>query len=515
MAACLLCTLPVLLPVFPPMVDVPQHAAQIELFRQLQDPLFAYRDLFTTRLFTPYLFGYGLIALLAPVFGIVLACKLVIATALALLPPATRYFLRASGADSYWAWLVFPCLYGFSYQWGFINFLVAAPIGMAFLGMVWRRPAAGGWRSALGMILALYLLFFSHVLVLALFAAIATLQWWSTRSDLKAFVRSAWPLLTPLPLALLWLADNAAHPMSRLPPEWDLSWWTTLDSYYTQFAEWRTSHPSGWGRVSGLLPRLLGLRPDVLLTVAGLGLLLLPFAAGGQLTAQRQRYLPAVLIMAVLLLAPSEIFGVSFVFQRFTFLLLPLALAVIDAAPRPPRGRSRLRALAPVAATVWIGLMTVHALRFDDETRGFSQLLAQMEAGKRVLSLSFLHDDADSIAPTLVHLVAWYAALKGGVSDPSFAVTQVQPVVYAPQHMPTVRILGFEWFPQTFAWQYHAGWQYDYFVARAPADYGALLFRDASCWIDLVAQSGKWWLYRRAEHCPPPPSVYSPVPAPR
>jgi hypothetical protein len=100
-----------------------------------------------------------------------------------------------------------------------------------------------------------------------------------------------------------------------------------------------------------------------------------------------------------------------------------------------------------------------------------------------------------------VHFPAWYSALKGGVTDPSFAVTQIQPVVYRPDRKPNVRIQGFEWFPQKFDWQYHGGRQYDYFVARAPVDHGAFLFRAATCEIFLEAHAGRWWLYRRDPRC--------------
>jgi hypothetical protein len=64
LSACLLCGLPVWLPYYPPMVDLPQHAAQVTLLLNIGKPGFPFSDLFHLNLFTPYLLGYGLIAVL-------------------------------------------------------------------------------------------------------------------------------------------------------------------------------------------------------------------------------------------------------------------------------------------------------------------------------------------------------------------------------------------------------------------------------------------------------------------
>ncbi len=434
--------------------------------------------------------------------GIVTASKLVISIALAGFPVANRHFLRAAGADPYWAWLAFPVLYGFSYQWGFINFIVAAPIGLLFLSVVWRQQRRTSVQSALLMISMLYLLFFSHALILALFGGIAAIYWWCLARRFKDFLQMAWPLLTPLPLLIGWIVINQGHPMSKLPIEWDLSWFSTIDSYYVFMASWVNPEHIEWGRVNGFIPRLLGVRPGVITTLFGLMLFLLPLFAGYRITSSRARLIPLGVVAAVLLLSPSLFFGVAFVFQRFTFLALPFFFFMLDGPRVVIRPYQRvLRGLAPVIAFSWIAFMTSNALQFNQDAEGFESIFGKMEPGKRALSMIFERDDSYSIAPTFVHFAAWYSALKSGVTDPSFAVTQVQPITYRLDQQPTVRIQGFEWFPQKFDWQYHAGRQYDYFVARAPVDHGELLFRAATCQIELLAQKGHWWLYRRSSEC--------------
>ena len=61
LAASLLATIPVWIPTFPPMTDLPQHGAQIALLRQMLHPQqFAFAGDFDLNWFTPYLFGYML-----------------------------------------------------------------------------------------------------------------------------------------------------------------------------------------------------------------------------------------------------------------------------------------------------------------------------------------------------------------------------------------------------------------------------------------------------------------------
>ncbi|MDE2118432.1 MAG: hypothetical protein KGJ19_07540, partial [Betaproteobacteria bacterium] len=87
-----------------------------------------------------------------------------------------------------------------------------------------------------------------------------------------------------------------------------------------------------------------------------------------------------------------------------------------------------------------------------------------------------------------------------GITDPSFAQTYVQPVAYKPEYAPGVG-LGFEFNPKSFDWQAQEGYKYDYFVVHAAVDIGKFIFRNATCRIFLVTQSGQWWLYRREPGC--------------
>lgn len=500
--ACLLCGLPVWLPHFPPMVDIPQHAAQVSLFLNLGKPGFPFSEQFQVNWFTPYLLGYALVAIFTPLLGIVAACKLVIWLALAAFAFFTRIFLRQAGADPYWAWLTFPVLYGFTYQWGLLNFLVAAPVGILFLAVVWRQRARPDFHSSLLITLLLYLLLFSHALIMAFFSLIAVAYWLFSASRTRDFIKCAWPVFALAPMVLIWLFMSKNHPPINSPITWDLSWINSslVGSYYSG-SDHLLSKAAGWGRVTGFLPRLLGTHPELAVTLLGVTLFALPFLAGGRATRSRARLFPLLVITLILLLLPSGMFGIALNFQRFTYLVMPLFLVIIDRATATNRLQQCLCVIAPTIAFGWIFYMSNNALQFNKDAENFETILSQMEPGKRSLSLVFSRDDSRFIAPPFLHFPAWYSAINAGVTDYSFAATFMPPVNYKPGYIPKSTGGGLTWNPQSFDWRVYEGYKYDYFVVRSPVDVSTLIFKTATCRIGLAAHSGQWWLYRRDPRC--------------
>ena len=211
------------------------------------------------------------------------------------------------------------------------------------------------------------------------------------------------------------------HQSAHFPTGWDLSWFRTDDDYYFRIATWADQVNPGWGRINGFIPRLLGTRPQFALTLLGIFMLALPFLAGGRISRSRVRFIPVLVVSSILLLFPTFLFGTMYTFQRFTYLFVPLYLIMIDTPVSADRVQRSLRLLAPVIALVWIGYMSVHAVQFNKDMEGFDDVVAKMEPGKRALSLVFQRDDSHSIAPVFLHFPSWYAALKSGITDPSFA----------------------------------------------------------------------------------------------
>jgi hypothetical protein len=509
LATSLLGTIPVWIPTFPPMTDLPQHAVQITLLRAMLHPGFAYADLFDLNWFTPYLFGYGLVYGLVPFVGIVAACKIVIACSLVALPLSTALVMTETGTDRRWAMLAVPAMYGFSYHWGFLNFLVAAPVGLVFLWLTLRQARQPSLGKAIALAAGIILLFFCHALMCVFFGFIAgCILLWSGKSMLNAIARVL-PLTAVLPVAMLWGLRRKGPLVQILPPNWDLNWLTTQDVYYSLIAQWTTPDGWGWGRTAGLFPRLLGGLPGPLTTLVGLAIVLLPFAAGARTTRRPMIWVPFLVCMAVLLFVPGFFYGTDFIYQRFTVFALPLFLILLQ--PRP--GRALPRWTWPACAALvagWIAVVSMNAVRYEREAAGFDEILAHMEPGQRAMSFAFERDSDGTIAPPFLHFPAWYSAIKGGVVDPNAASEFAAPVFYRPGKRPVARPLGFEWDPGLFDWPLFHAEQYRYFVAKAPKDFGPWMFRNASCNTRLVYHVNHWWLYEKEPSCfavaPPHPA---------
>jgi len=500
LAASLLGTIPVWIPTFPPMTDLPQHGAQIALLRAMLHPGFAFASYFDIQWFTPYLFGYLLAYALVPFVGIVAACKIVIALSLVALPLATALIMKETGTDRRWAILAIPAMYGFSYHWGFLNFLVAAPIGLVFLWLTLRHAKQPTLGRAIALAVTIVALFFCHALICVFFGFIAgCILLWSGKSIPNAVLR-ALPLAAVVPIAILWTLRTTAQPIAIWIPDWDLHWVTTRDAYYSAIAQWTTPDGWGWGRTAGLFPRLLGALPGPLSTLVGLAIVLLPFAAGARVTRRPMIWLPLIVCVAVLLFMPGFFFGIDFIFQRFTVFALPLFLILLQ--QRPDRALPRWTWPACVALVAgWIAVVSMNAIVYEREAAGFDEILAHMEPGQRALSFAFERDSDGTIAPPFLHFPAWYSAVKGGVVDPSGAATMAAPVVYRPDKRPVARPFGFEWAPALFDWPLFHAEQYRYFIARAPKDFGPWIFRHATCNTRLVYHVNHWWLYEKDPAC--------------
>jgi hypothetical protein len=526
-AASLLATVAVWIPAYPPMCDLPQHAAQVTLMRALHDPGFAYSYLFQTNWFTPYLVGYALIYVLAPLLGIVLACKVVVTLALAGLPLSTALLLRETGSDVYWALLTIPAMYGFSYHWGLINYLLATPLGMIFLWLVMRHTRAPSVKSSLALAVLINVLFFCHALICAFFGLISAGYVICSRKTFKETLLGVAPLAAVIPVMVIWaLKALSPRQVVNLPVVWGLDWFNIDTRNYYGSTTWAQRPNPGWGRINGFFPRVLGTRPSLVWTIYGIALFSLPLLAGARFRRRPAMWVPLIVCAAMLLFLPEGAFDAAFVHARFAVFALPFFLFALEprgkssvprnmavkgkaskARKKPAFGLRRehlVAALGTGLVILWIAVVSLRAVDFDSQVKGFENVLSRMEPGQRVLSLMGMREDASSIAPTFLHFTAWYSAEKRGVVDPNFAAGIVEMVVYRPAGFAEAPPRGFEWYPRGFNWQQTGGYRYRYFVVRSLTDPGGFLFGNAPCSVRLDYQENAWWLYEKDPGCNAP-----------
>jgi hypothetical protein len=500
--ASLFATVPVWLPTFPPMTDLPLHAAQVASLGAMLHGGVPGDSPFYINWFTPYLAGYLLVYAVSSVVPIVIACKIVIAAAIAALPIATALLMTETGTDRRFALLVIPAMYGFAFHWGLLNFLVAAPIGLVFLWLTLRqarRPSAGG---AIGLAVAINALFFCHAMTCLFFGAIGTAIMVLRASTPVIAARRLLPLASVVPVMIAWGTRTIENPLARQPVDWDLNWLITSQGYYGFSAAWTTPGGFGWGRILGILPRLLGVVPGMLAAILGVTLFVIPWRAGARLTPRYELWAPIVVCLATLLFAPSTLFGIALTFQRFTLFVVPFLLIMLSPAPA---GRRWPRWLWPACALVaagWIAFVSANAIRFEKEAEGFPEIVARMEPGERVLSLIIDRDSTTAIAPVFLHFPSWYAALRGGIVDPSVAGTHVQLVLFRPGFESAARLSdGFEWHPAQFESGRFDVPPHRYFVVRTSRDPTTWVRRGAACPVHVVHQVNRWWLFESDRSC--------------
>ncbi len=244
---------------------------------------------------------------------------------------------------------------------------------------------------------------------------------------------------------------------------------------------------------------LLGNRGDTQAAVVG-GLLLLALVLSAKPRRAPLRWLAALTLVLVHLLAPHRAFGTSFLNERFAVFALPALLLVLLPSSRES-WRRVLRTGFVLATLGWLTVLTLRFQSFDSDARGFDEISAHMEPRRRVLSLGFLLVTPYTFipSPSFVHFPAWYQVQKGGRPGFSFAEFFPQLVRFRPGKKPRMT-KDLYWYPKRFRWELDG--DYDYFVLRAQKDPGPRLFASATEPVRLVAQSGVWWLYQREPRTP-------------
>jgi hypothetical protein len=207
-ALALLVAVAVIAPAYLPMVDWPQHGQQVAALADLALGRCEYAAIYRVNWLTPYWLGYLPATLLAFVLPVDLAMRLVLFAGLLALPLATRLLLRELGGDGWWSFAAFAALFGANFDWGFFNFLVAAPLALLVAWLTVRQLRAPSPARAAALALAGLGAFAGHAAAAAcaflLSGALALVV--AAEIGLASVARRILPLLVPALVALAWLA---------------------------------------------------------------------------------------------------------------------------------------------------------------------------------------------------------------------------------------------------------------------------------------------------------------------
>lgn len=287
-----------------------------------------------------------------------------------------------------------------------------------------------------------------------------------------------------------------------------------LAAYVAWIERGATTPPGSVPRVRAPVPRFQGLADKLGLTVTStlmtrLGvdlvasIVLLALAIVGAVATVRalrgatrtdpaRALLAGAAAMTVAFAAlPHAIGWFGFVDGRLVPAALVLALLAIDG--RTPRVYALLRRLAPVLAAAIVGVVLVASARFQDEARGYREVLGHVRGESRLLNLPLDPDSSVFVAHPFVHydklalvdrpLVVsdvWFH--QGSALYP----TAANPVLRLPSTYSESNLKSIDW-PA-----YHLE-DWDYVLIRVRPDGTPPPVPQT---LALEASAGGWWLYR-------------------
>ena len=444
----------------PPLQDLPQHVAAVQVMAHFGDGSLRYAETLEVELWrTQYLAFYLVCIALAWIVPALTAVKLVLTVSLVATPYAVRSVLRALRSDGWLALLVVPLLWNAHLILGFLNFVAAIPLALFALSVALRIRSEGFTRKrALLLGLLALLCFYTHVvpfglLLLGSFAV-------GLQRDLRAMARYAIPFSPALIATLVWMGTSPAG-QSTLSAA-SLGEDGRGEPVYAPFSRSLAELPS-W-----MLDVLPGDADDVLFVLWA------ALAGGALLWGQPIRHAPARSLRGRLVVVPLAAFVAYFVTPvsydwiwpinaRFPLLAAIFALVVL----RPIGGRwlrGAVLACATLLGLVSVSIVAEAALGFEEETGELDQALEAIPKGSRVVGLIYDRQSAHVRFAPYLHAVAWVQAERGGAVMFTFADFPQSPIRFREDERPPPVPPRWEWEPQRVG-PGGLGW-YEYVLAR-------------------------------------------------
>jgi hypothetical protein len=490
---------------YPPLTDLPFHAAQASILRHYFDPAFHFREQFTVHpLEVPYVSMYMLGAAAAFVFPITTSAKLMAIVMLGLVPAGLAVLLAGMKKSPLWAISGLGLTWCTVAQWGFLNYLgatglLAMSIGFAFMVVdaptPWRRVALGASVVAI---------FFTHVYRFPFAVAGVLLAGVCVFPSTKRFSVLLAPLAPGVVLFLAWLV---IRPPALAPGLGQLAFHgerfgRILEHSFGSYAPMMDGVPES---VEGASERrIAGFMAALTALAVVLAAVFRRVAARAQSPAERAwsrgtttfALLYAAGLFLLYLTLPLDVGQWFYVYPREIIAVALFLLAAVPDLPRPLSARAGFVALLSVAVIPMAAFVAQRFSDFEAATADFRELVQTIRPAPRLLYLVYWLGGSQKRASPFLHLPAWIQAEKGGALGFHFAEWGFYPVRYreGSPDVPPPFEPGFEWSPERFDVARHGPW-FDTFLVRHQSDPTELFDRDPT--IHRVAHHGTWWLYER------------------
>jgi hypothetical protein len=391
-----------------PTVDGPCHTYNAWILRQHQNvaeyPLFQQYYEINARPY-PNWISHGFMALLMLAVPPLVAEKLLVTTYALTFLLGMWYLAGAADADRRWlAFLAFPFVYNYLFQFGFYNFSMSLALFPWILGLWWRHRERPGPAFAMGINLLLGLCWLSHPLSFALAILAIGVLWLATlRKDTWRRHLLHVPILAPQGFLPLWYL--AAVGGQEVGSSWGFRrMWLYL------------SH-------LGALASLDRVQERLAVGLAWTFLLLFALTLWRRLTAKPRPafeagdafLLLALLAILVYFFSPEGMAGGTMLKNRLS--LYPWLLLIPWLSPRIGLwGKRAVVGALSLAALFGLAVVLRAYQAQSAAMRGYLEGLAAVKPDRRVLPLFFSHQGRGARMDMLGHAIS-YAALEKGLVD--------------------------------------------------------------------------------------------------
>ena len=506
LVSCAAVVIPVWVPEYLPLVDWPQHLAVVSVLAEHGNPAYGFdRYIDVGPFMTTYMTFYGGAALLAPLFGIDGAARLLLCFFFVGAPLSLAYLLRSMGRAPHPALAAFPVTYCWSFYFGFASYLVSLPLLFFALGLVFRQAKERTWVGGIGLALMCIVVFFTHAftyLVLGLCMLLVT-----PLATGRRFKRLMWIWASGIPSLLcfgywyawnrgLELADEiGAGAAAILEAE------TVRGDFKQKLGDLPGNLNNGLGGTIDETLRLWWWRALLLLFVLGCcGVIWRSFKRKKLSQTKWFHTVAIALILSLLYFAvPISVAGVWAVSARVV-VLAAFGLTLVISPISERRWLSAVPYLPMVALTVWVSTVNIsHFQEFDEEASGLTETLDAMESGQRVYGLMNQSHSQAMDFPAFLHFPCYYMVRRGGIVGFTF-FRQNPSTPLRVRNLAEVPNPGrrSEWEPQRFRNDVHSPF-YDGLLIRGSRYHFSRPGGTPSGVWDLVAQHGNWAAFSRSE----------------
>ena len=481
---------------YPPMTDLPMHAAVTSALRHWLDPAWHFQDQFELQpLRSPVLTYYVLSALLAVVMPISSAMKVATAILLALLPVGLAVYCRGLKKNPTIGVAAAGLAWGTFTDWGFISFLGA--LGLTLMGvgltlMVVERPTRG---RTIALAVVSLLLFFTHVSRVPTYfiaVAIATLA----MAPLTRRIRPVVVALAPtFGLFIVWWLIRPQPQKGAIRLQLD-------PSRAAKMADWLLHGFRGLEETS-----ILASMVCIVLGVAVYSVIVrVVLVARGRRSPPPSRrsvhaaaaaVLVALVFLGLYFVLPMDVGIWSLVYPREITAASLCALAALPGLPRSPWLRAPALAALLFGITMPTRFVTAKYAAFERATQDFRPIVADLPLAPKLGYILLDRSGSDGETIPLLHFPAWIQAERGGWLSFHFATWQSTPIRYRTTpgaDVPPTTPDGFEMHPEMFDLTTR-GKYFDWILVRAPYSPQQRVAVDPSLY--LVDHRGSWWLYHR------------------